>query len=72
MYHLGFTVSNFKGNSISLKRVNMILFQNLHHHYRSLGGWTFAFSPYYDTNFTKNLDNPATQKMAQIIDPLGV
>ncbi|KAK6175197.1 hypothetical protein SNE40_013710 [Patella caerulea] len=43
--------------------------KNLHHHYRSLGGWTFAFSDYYSLNFTAQLDNPQTQAMADIIDP---
>lgn len=44
--------------------------QNLHHHYRAYGGWTFAFKDYYELNFTKELDNPNTQKMADIIDPI--
>jgi len=44
--------------------------QNLHHHYRAYGGWTFAFKSYYELNFTKELDNPNTQKMADIIDPI--
>ncbi|XP_071129138.1 autocrine proliferation repressor protein A-like [Mytilus edulis] len=45
--------------------------QNLHHHYRSLGGWTFEFKEYYKENFTGYLDNPLTQKMASYIDPLA-
>ena len=45
--------------------------QNLHHHYRSLGGWTFAFDAYYQVKFTADVDNPYTQKMATYIDPLG-
>ncbi|CAF4295701.1 unnamed protein product, partial [Rotaria sordida] len=24
----------------------------MHHHYRSLAGWTFAFNDYYDLNIT--------------------
>ena len=48
-----------------------IFFQNVHHYYRSLGGWTFAFKDYYELNFTQQLDNPATQMMADVIDPLG-
>jgi PhoPQ-activated pathogenicity-related protein len=40
-----------------------------HHHFRALGGWTFAFSDYYQLNFTGELDNPGTQLMADIIDP---
>lgn len=45
--------------------------ENLHHYYRSLGGWTFAFNDYYDLDFTKDLDNPNIKKMAAIIDPLS-
>ena len=45
--------------------------KNLHHHYRSLGGWTFAFDAYYQVKFTADLDNPSTQKMATYIDPLA-
>jgi PhoPQ-activated pathogenicity-related protein len=43
--------------------------KNLHHHYRSLGGWTFAFGDYYEMNITKNLDSPLMQDMADIVDP---
>ncbi|XP_046562184.1 autocrine proliferation repressor protein A-like [Haliotis rubra] len=43
--------------------------KNLHHHYRSLGGWTFAFSDYYSLNFTSQLDNPNTKRMGDIVDP---
>jgi PhoPQ-activated pathogenicity-related protein len=46
---------------------NMI--PNLHHHYKAYGGWTWAFKDYWALNFTKNLDNHATQLMANIIDP---
>ncbi|KAH3871994.1 hypothetical protein DPMN_035209 [Dreissena polymorpha] len=44
---------------------------NLHHYYRSLGGWTFAFDDYYALNFTKELDSPYIKAMAAIIDPLS-
>lgn len=43
--------------------------QNMHHHYRSLGGWTFAFSDYLDLNITAYVDDPNMQKLAAIIDP---
>ncbi|XP_033119078.1 autocrine proliferation repressor protein A-like [Anneissia japonica] len=43
--------------------------KNLHHHYRSLGGWTFALDDYYEENVTKDLDHPNTQKMCDIVDP---
>ncbi|WAQ96729.1 APRA-like protein [Mya arenaria] len=44
---------------------------NLHHYFRSLGGWTFAFGDYYDLNFTAELDNPYIKAMAAIIDPIS-
>ncbi|CAF1456316.1 unnamed protein product [Rotaria sordida] len=43
--------------------------KNMHHHYRSLAGWTFAFNDYYDLNITQDVDNPNLNKMAAIIDP---
>ena len=43
--------------------------QNLHHHYRAYGAWTFAFIDYWELNFTASLDDPNTQLMADIIDP---
>nr|XP_002730934.1 PREDICTED: autocrine proliferation repressor protein A-like [Saccoglossus kowalevskii] len=43
--------------------------KNLHHHYRSLGGWTFAFEDYYDEGITKHIDDALTQKMFDIVDP---
>ncbi|XP_035694838.1 autocrine proliferation repressor protein A-like isoform X1 [Branchiostoma floridae] len=45
--------------------------KNLHHFYRALGGWTFAFDDYYDANITTRLDDPNIEKMAAIIDPLA-
>ncbi|XP_025076722.1 autocrine proliferation repressor protein A-like [Pomacea canaliculata] len=47
------------------------LVKNLHHHFRAYGGWTFAFNDYYELNFTGQLDNPNTQLMADIIDPIS-
>ncbi|XP_059147465.1 autocrine proliferation repressor protein A-like isoform X3 [Physella acuta] len=44
--------------------------KNLHHHYRSLGGWTFAFGDYYTLNVTRDLDSPNMPKMLAVIDPL--
>lgn len=44
---------------------------NLHHYFRALGGWTFAFDDYYNLNFTKDLDSPYIKKMADIIDPIS-
>ena len=45
--------------------------QSLDHHYRSLGGWSFELHEYYNENFFKDLHNPAVQRLADIIDPLG-
>jgi PhoPQ-activated pathogenicity-related protein len=43
--------------------------ENLHHHYKAYGGWTFAFKDYWELNFTAHLDSASTQKMFDIIDP---
>ncbi|KAI8494776.1 hypothetical protein Bbelb_273810 [Branchiostoma belcheri] len=45
--------------------------KNLHHFYRALGGWTWAFGGYYDLNITERLDDPNIEKMAAIIDPIA-
>ncbi|KAI8512511.1 hypothetical protein Bbelb_091500 [Branchiostoma belcheri] len=45
--------------------------KNLHHYYRSLGGWPFAFGPYYDVNITGRCDDPSLETMAAIADPLA-
>lgn len=42
---------------------------NMHLHYKSLGGWTFAFADYYDVNITQHMDTPNLYSMQQIIDP---
>ena len=41
----------------------------MHHHYKSLGGWTFAFSDYIDLNITAYVDDPKMQNLAKIVDP---
>ncbi|CAH1257925.1 Hypp1928 [Branchiostoma lanceolatum] len=45
--------------------------KNMHHYYRTFGGWPFAFGPFYDLNITGRLDDPNFEKMATIIDPLA-
>ena len=45
--------------------------QVLHHHYRSLGGWTFAFSDYITLNITADLDDPALDQLNAIVNPYG-
>lgn len=44
--------------------------QNLHKHWMSLGGWTFAFNDYYEVNLTMVLDHPNTQLLMNNIDPI--
>ncbi|UJR29763.1 hypothetical protein I4U23_017311 [Adineta vaga] len=44
---------------------------NLHHMYRSLFGWTFAFKDYYELNITQDVDNDNLTKLTAIIDPLN-
>ena len=44
--------------------------QNLHHYYRSLGGWTYAFLSYYLVDFTSMIDRPATQMIEDLVDPI--
>ena len=41
----------------------------MHHHYRSLGGWTFAFDDYMDLNITAYVDDPRMKNLANIVDP---
>ncbi|XP_054763349.2 autocrine proliferation repressor protein A-like [Lytechinus pictus] len=51
---------------ICLDLLNMA--QNMHHHYRSLGGWTMEFNDYYAENITLFMDTPELSKMAAVID----
>ncbi|CAL1541759.1 unnamed protein product [Lymnaea stagnalis] len=44
--------------------------KNMHHHYRSLGGWTFEFEDYYNESVTYDLDSPNMPLMEAVIDPL--
>lgn len=45
--------------------------KNAHHHFRSLGGWTFAFKDYYELNVTGDLDDPQTAQLTSIVDPFA-
>ena len=45
--------------------------QNLHHHFRAYGGWSWVFNDYYNENITHLLDDPRMQMMANIVDPYG-
>jgi len=42
---------------------------SFHHMWRAYGGWTFAFSDYYDVNITGQIDSPQFLWLCQIIDP---
>ncbi|KAH9499586.1 hypothetical protein Btru_074203 [Bulinus truncatus] len=44
--------------------------QSLHHHYQSLGGWSYAFEDYYSLNITADLDDPNMPWLQAILDPL--
>ncbi|XP_059147483.1 autocrine proliferation repressor protein A-like [Physella acuta] len=44
--------------------------KNMHHHFRSLGGWTFEFWDYYNLSITYDLDSPNIPLMQEVIDPL--
>ena len=49
---------------------NLKLIPSAHHHYRSLGGWTFNYYDYYVEGFTLDMDrNPGYQMLADIVDP---
>jgi len=43
----------------------------LHHMYRSLGGWTWAFNDYYDLNLTAQFDNPGFIELVKQVDPFS-
>lgn len=42
---------------------------NLHHFYQALGGWSFAFGPYYELNLTSLVDSKEMATLIDIIDP---
>ncbi|XP_035694468.1 autocrine proliferation repressor protein A-like [Branchiostoma floridae] len=44
--------------------------KTLHHYYRVLGGWSFAFKDYYFYNLSASLDEPNYEKMRTVIDML--
>jgi len=45
--------------------------KNLEHHYRGLGGWSWAFFPYWAEDVSKYLYNPRVNVLASFIDPLS-
>mmetsp|Transcript_40240 Transcript_40240/g.106558 ORF Transcript_40240/g.106558 Transcript_40240/m.106558 type:complete len:565 (-) Transcript_40240:156-1850(-) len=42
---------------------------NIHHHYRSYGGWSFALADYTALNVTACIDHPNTLALMKIVDP---
>ena len=52
---------------IVMDELNLI--PNIHHHYRSYGGWSFALADYWELNFTACLDHPNTAALMKIVDP---
>jgi len=42
---------------------------NIHHHFRSYGGWSFALADYTALNITACLDHPNTAALMKIVDP---
>jgi len=42
---------------------------NVKHHYRSYGGWSFAFKDYWRLNLTLHFESKKMQEMFDIIDP---
>eukprot|EP01012_Entosiphon_sulcatum_P048604 TRINITY_DN67105_c0_g1_i1.p1 TRINITY_DN67105_c0_g1~~TRINITY_DN67105_c0_g1_i1.p1 ORF type:complete len:493 (-),score=70.15 TRINITY_DN67105_c0_g1_i1:5-1483(-) len=42
---------------------------NIHHMYRSYGGWSFAFNDYYRAGVLVRLDTPEFANLAAIVDP---
>jgi PhoPQ-activated pathogenicity-related protein len=43
--------------------------ENIKHHYRSYGGWSFALKDYWKLNLTLQFESPKMQEMFDIIDP---
>ena len=43
--------------------------EQMHNHFKSLGGWTFAFKPYYDETIPKYVDSDEIWLMSKQIDP---
>ena len=48
--------------------LNMV--ENIHHHYRSLGGYTYAFADYWYAGITEFLDDEAVESSRLVMDVL--
>ena len=42
--------------------------KNLRHHWRSLGGWTYAIEDYWKLQLFSNFENPKMQELLNIVD----
>ena len=51
--------------------IKMFFIKNFHNHFRSLGGWTFAFNSYYVLNITANVDSYGIFALQKIVDPIS-
>jgi len=45
--------------------------ENIKHHYRSYGGWSFALDSYWKLNLTTYFNSPKMQEMFDIVDPFA-
>ena len=45
--------------------------QNMFHHHRSLGGWSWAFRPYWEEGLTAFLDTTEVDTLIPLIDVKG-
>jgi PhoPQ-activated pathogenicity-related protein len=52
-----------------LDLLNMV--PNLEHHYRALGGWSWAFIPYWTEDVSRYLYHPRTAEMITFMDPIS-
>ena len=50
-------------------RYTLCCLQNLQNHFQGLGGWIFAFEPYFNEQLTPYLTSNLTQLLANYIDP---
>eukprot|EP01065_Artemidia_motanka_P051275 TRINITY_DN89_c0_g3_i2.p1 TRINITY_DN89_c0_g3~~TRINITY_DN89_c0_g3_i2.p1 ORF type:complete len:510 (+),score=210.59 TRINITY_DN89_c0_g3_i2:70-1599(+) len=44
---------------------------DMHHMFKSYGGWTFAFNDYMDVNLTEWVDTPQFDAMMAVVDPIN-
>ncbi|ELU00839.1 hypothetical protein CAPTEDRAFT_221748 [Capitella teleta] len=47
------------------------MYENLHHHHRSFGGWSWAFLPYWNEDVARYLNHPRFQLLAEDVDAIN-